>query len=581
MTFRKVFSHKTTSAEHASYVGRDGEITYYDGVFYVHDGVTAGGEAVLASSGGGSGSASWSSITGKPTFATVATSGSYSDLTNTPAIPANLSDLTNDIDAITSTSIGQFGYATQSYVDTAVSGVSGGGGSADTGNITFSGDNMSSTNDEIRMRTQDLTQTGSYNLVAGVDYSTAVWDGGSITFNNDTTQNLYDAIWALTNFSVIQLHVGSDTFTVTTNGSSTPGVPQTATLWVNEIAPNGPLTVDSVDITINTGTETFIEVSGRDVTIDANDDLRMYSNDIFRLVNRSSTDSVEIITDDDNNSYTWEFKSDGVLQIPGDIIDSNGNSVLGGSSGTALPADASGYLNNNGSGTLSWVPGNPSGAGMLPYNDVVVFSNTATSDWTEYTLSGTMDAFYDWNETYTTITLSSQTAYGKEITPNTKTLWINDSKINSNNYIVIDFPSNPSVGDVFTVPMISATETVNAGSFVVGQTYTIVNIGDTNWTAIGAQYNGRGVSFVATGAGSGTGIATAALGAQKVIFKPQPGARAQTMNMGAAAGSLVFGQGGSFDFMYVDLAGQNANNPITWVYAGVIDSIPTWYQFYF
>lgn len=53
MTFRKVFSHKTTSAEHASYVGRDGEITYHEGVFYVHDGATDGGNAV--STGGGSG----------------------------------------------------------------------------------------------------------------------------------------------------------------------------------------------------------------------------------------------------------------------------------------------------------------------------------------------------------------------------------------------------------------------------------------------------------------------------------------------------------------------------------------------
>jgi hypothetical protein len=30
----------------------------------------------------------WSNITGKPTFATVSTSGSYNDLTNTPSIPA-------------------------------------------------------------------------------------------------------------------------------------------------------------------------------------------------------------------------------------------------------------------------------------------------------------------------------------------------------------------------------------------------------------------------------------------------------------------------------------------------------------
>lgn len=39
---------------------------------------------------------SWSSITGKPTFSTVATSGSYNDLTNKPTIPTKTSQLTND-----------------------------------------------------------------------------------------------------------------------------------------------------------------------------------------------------------------------------------------------------------------------------------------------------------------------------------------------------------------------------------------------------------------------------------------------------------------------------------------------------
>ena len=34
-------------------------------------------------------------------------------------------------------------------------------------------------------------------------------------------------------------------------------------------------------------------------------------------------------------------------------------------------------------------------------------------------------------------------------------------------------------------------------------------------------------------------------------------------------------------FMYIDLSGLNSGNPVTWVYAGLVDSIPTWYQFYF
>jgi hypothetical protein len=48
----------------------------------------------------------------------------------------------------------------------------------------------------------------------------------------------------------------------------------------------------------------------------------------------------------------------------------------------------------------------------------------------------------------------------------------------------------------------------NAGSFTTGLTYIITFVGTTNFTAIGASSNTVGVSFVATGPGSGTGTAS-------------------------------------------------------------------------
>jgi hypothetical protein len=49
--------------------------------------------------------------------------------------------------------------------------------------------------------------------------------------------------------------------------------------------------------------------------------------------------------------------------------------------------------------------------------------------------------------------------------------------------------------------------TETAGSFNVGTAYTIVTVGNTNFTAIGASSNSVGVTFTATGVGSGTGTA--------------------------------------------------------------------------
>lgn len=50
--------------------------------------------------------------------------------------------------------------------------------------------------------------------------------------------------------------------------------------------------------------------------------------------------------------------------------------------------------------------------------------------------------------------------------------------------------------------------TVTAGAFVVGVRYTIVSVGSTNFTLIGAASNTVGVVFVATGVGTGTGTAS-------------------------------------------------------------------------
>jgi len=52
------------------------------------------------------------------------------------------------------------------------------------------------------------------------------------------------------------------------------------------------------------------------------------------------------------------------------------------------------------------------------------------------------------------------------------------------------------------------THVITAGSFVTGTKYTIVTVGTTDFTAIGASSNTVGVAFTATGAGSGTGTAT-------------------------------------------------------------------------
>ena len=66
----------------------------------------------------------------------------------------------------------------------------------------------------------------------------------------------------------------------------------------------------------------------------------------------------------------------------------------------------------------------------------------------------------------------------------------------------------PSTSSWTSVASGKLTADENAGSFVTGRTYVIKTQGDTVWTTIGAANNFVGTRFVATGAGTGTGVAT-------------------------------------------------------------------------
>ena len=70
-------------------------------------------------------SVSWSTITGKPSFAAVATSGKYSDLSGKPTIPTKVSQLTNDSGYITSSGSCSFA-SSASYATSAGSATSAG-----------------------------------------------------------------------------------------------------------------------------------------------------------------------------------------------------------------------------------------------------------------------------------------------------------------------------------------------------------------------------------------------------------------------------------------------------------------------
>jgi len=129
----------------------------------------------------------------------------------------------------------------------------------------------------------------------------------------------------------------------------------------------------------------------------------------------------------------------------------------------------------------------------------------------------------------------------------------------------ISLAPNQMVTTTFGIVGKDMNPTITAGAFIIGDSYTIVSVGDgvtdTDFTAIGSADNNVGTTFTATGVGSGTG--TASLG-----FAVQ---RAETANSGSApfdsySGTLKLGNtGGSLTeaaiITSIDLTLNNSFSP--------------------
>ena len=155
------------------------ELGYLDGVTsaiqtQLNGKLSTTGKAASATVADSANAVAWSKVSGKPTFATVATSGSYNDLSNKPTIPAAVSvtqKLTSGTE-IGSVTIGST--TTKLYAPTATSGDLSGylplSGGTIKGNILFSNSNAQGSQPNLKWKT--INSKTPY-----VGYCTASTDG--------------------------------------------------------------------------------------------------------------------------------------------------------------------------------------------------------------------------------------------------------------------------------------------------------------------------------------------------------------------------------------------------------------------
>lgn len=107
----------------------------------------------------------------------------------------------------------------------------------------------------------------------------------------------------------------------------------------------------------------------------------------------------------------------------------------------------------------------------------------------------------------------------------------------------ISLAPNQMVTTTFNIVGKDANPTLTAGSFISGDSYTIVTVGTTSFTSIGASANTVGVTFTATGVGSGTGTASVGFAVQRAETASSTAAPfdsySGTLKLGNTGGSLA------------------------------------------
>jgi hypothetical protein len=448
-------------------------------------------------------------------------------------------------------------YFEDTWVDSSPSTGGSSGSSADTGNISFVVTSLQSPTDS-----NVGWPNGVISLMPGAATDTGYIDRGQYL-------NIYPTI----GYDEPHIHIA-------------PGFATTGSFSRGDLI----LGDDSYHVSISNDGNVYVKTNGQGYAWTFGDDGNLtipsninYSNGVSILDGLGGgtslpSDAAGVLKNDGTGTLSWS-----TLDVQ-DLTD-NSNLLGGSGGGTSLPSDAAGYLHNDGSGGLSWTQ-NTAGTGTNSFSDVWVTSTKASNFWTTYTLTGNITLLFNYGgQPVSDITLSNQAVSGKQITVGQKILVINDAaSLNSNSYgIVIEFPSSPSVGDTFSAPVMcpTALTTISVSQMQPGQVYTIVSLGTTNWGTLGVygatvgqqfQYNGGSIT------GDGTVSTSGITGVSKVIFKPASGHRAISYNQGNAGSATIFGQGATPIASYTDLTTGMGQQPITWVYAGIVDSIPTWYQ---
>lgn len=174
----------------------------------------------------------------------------------------------------------------------------------------------------------DSTLIQSYYYLGGADYTNGTWftDNGlnyfQFTYSNS---QMVSNFWDFVDFagSKIEVYDGVTYYQLTYNGWAGSMGGNTYRVQVAETPPNDPFTTQDVSFILSLPRTNYLVLENSELSVSTeNGAFVTTTNNSIRFTNKSTTNNVEIITNDSAQSMVWQFKPNGGLVMPGAVINS-------------------------------------------------------------------------------------------------------------------------------------------------------------------------------------------------------------------------------------------------------------------
>jgi hypothetical protein len=138
-------------------------------------------------------------------------------------------------------------------------------------------------------------------------------------FNPGSTNPDWDKFYSLLQFPENRVNVydGNTNYELSIIQTYTLGNPYDLRIQVNQAPPTNPSTLETVEFKIYTLTQNYISLENTNLDIEVQEDVSVYARAGMRFT--TGTGSVQITTDDDNNSNVWYFNRKGHLEFPRNV----------------------------------------------------------------------------------------------------------------------------------------------------------------------------------------------------------------------------------------------------------------------